>query len=469
MRYIKRIVTGLRRLAKKRQVRRGMMGLLGLFVVVNAGLFLVYKDRTYPNTSVGGLHLGTVKNSALSGKLTELQLLPSEVELTGNGKSTKLSPATLGVSLDMNQMTVNTRKHSWLPVINLVKKHDIPLALSLDQEAFGKSYQQLTQTFVSVPVDAKLTLDDGVFNIKNEAEGYSLDATAAQQTILSKLSRGQTSIELSLVAIPPGRKAGDLVAGLAALKEQQSTSVTYIYQSNSKQLTPPEISRLYAQKDAAYELADGNISAFISQVGAGFGIRVQNLAAATAATKEAVANKKQQTITLVAAPPISKSYSYCTATKGVDASNLGGLEAKLASVYGDAKGWSLNGRVAMAKATSGCSFTVWLSAANLMSSFGAICDADWSCNVGSNVVINFDRWSGASTAWNQNGGTLDDYRSMVINHETGHWLGFGHVNCGGAGQLAPVMQQQSINLQGCKFNPWPLPSELAALKSKLGI
>jgi hypothetical protein len=49
---------------------------------------------------------------------------------------------------------------------------------------------------------------------------------------------------------------------------------------------------------------------------------------------------------------------------------------------------------------------------------------------------------------------------MVINHEVGHFIGFGHASCGGAGQPAPVMQQQSISLQGCKFNPWPTASEL---------
>jgi Protein of unknown function (DUF3152) len=51
----------------------------------------------------------------------------------------------------------------------------------------------------------------------------------------------------------------------------------------------------------------------------------------------------------------------------------------------------------------------------------------------------------------------------VVNHEVGHWLGFGHSRCSGAGRLAPVMQQQSIGLEGCTFNPWPLPTERATI------
>ncbi len=49
---------------------------------------------------------------------------------------------------------------------------------------------------------------------------------------------------------------------------------------------------------------------------------------------------------------------------------------------------------------------------------------------------------------------------MVVNHETGHWLGKGHARCPGKGRLAPVMMQQSKGTHGCRFNPWPTAAEL---------
>ena len=77
--------------------------------------------------------------------------------------------------------------------------------------------------------------------------------------------------------------------------------------------------------------------------------------------------------------------------------------------------------------------------------------------MGRYVVINDIRFAIGSSAWP---GPLGWYRSMVINHETGHWLGLGHSFCSGPGQLAPIMQQQSIDMQGCAINPWPLKWEL---------
>jgi hypothetical protein len=77
----------------------------------------------------------------------------------------------------------------------------------------------------------------------------------------------------------------------------------------------------------------------------------------------------------------------------------------------------------------------------------------FSCRNGSNIYLNLDRWTKGVTHFPD----LDVYREMVINHEVGHFLGHGHVPCGGSGQLAPVMHRQSDTLNGCQLNPYPYP------------
>jgi len=108
----------------------------------------------------------------------------------------------------------------------------------------------------------------------------------------------------------------------------------------------------------------------------------------------------------------------------------------------------------------GGAFTLVLSQASLVPSFSSQCSSMWSCRVGRFVIINQDRWKNASPAWNAAHLPLRDYRHMVVNHETGHWLGLHHASCPGKGRLAPVMQQQSKGLQGCRFNPFPTIHEL---------
>ena len=129
----------------------------------------------------------------------------------------------------------------------------------------------------------------------------------------------------------------------------------------------------------------------------------------------------------------------------------------------------MDGRIRFSQVSSGCSFNLVLAAASTLPAYSSACSIYWSCRVGSNVIINVDRWTGASDSWNQAGGSLDEYQSMVINHEVGHWLGFDHWSCGGSGQQAPVMLQQSIDLQGCTFNAWPSAAELSGLRASKGI
>ncbi|MCH1865780.1 DUF3152 domain-containing protein [Nocardioides sp. CFH 31398] len=81
-----------------------------------------------------------------------------------------------------------------------------------------------------------------------------------------------------------------------------------------------------------------------------------------------------------------------------------------------------------------------------------------SCRNGDLVVLNAVRWAEGIPDYE---GALAQYRTYLVNHEVGHRLGQGHVECPGAGRPAPVMQQQTYGLDGCTRNAWPAPAGAA--------
>lgn len=159
--------------------------------------------------------------------------------------------------------------------------------------------------------------------------------------------------------------------------------------------------------------------------------------------------------------------TYLIKTEGVVTTSVTEFRQKANQTLNDSRGWARLG-VQFQEVASGAQFSLILSQAENIPNYSPTgCSTELSCTVGNNVLINQTRWLNATTTWNQAGGSLDAYRSMVINHEVGHWLGHGHVDCPGAGQAAPIMRQQSVDLGGCTPNPWPLASELYS--SRLGI
>jgi hypothetical protein len=137
--------------------------------------------------------------------------------------------------------------------------------------------------------------------------------------------------------------------------------------------------------------------------------------------------------------------------------------AMVDKTLGDSRSWIAGDDVRLQRApgdAAGVDFTIVLATPGTAES---LCTADgldivWhgepytSCQVGSEAVINISRYL---TAVPDYGAPVEAYDQYAINHEVGHVLGHGHELCPAKGQPAPVMQQQTFDLQGCLANSWP--------------
>ncbi len=146
---------------------------------------------------------------------------------------------------------------------------------------------------------------------------------------------------------------------------------------------------------------------------------------------------------------------------GIGVAGLPFAEAVEATL-GDPRSWGSGGRmsfqrVGAAEASAGqFEFKVSLVSPGSMETYcpGVGTGGYTSCRYGDRAVINLARWATAVPDYE---GDVATYRLYVVNHEVGHALGNGHEDCPGPGRPAPVMQQQTLGLDGCAKNAWPYP------------
>jgi len=129
------------------------------------------------------------------------------------------------------------------------------------------------------------------------------------------------------------------------------------------------------------------------------------------------------------------------------------------ALLSDPRGWSGRGERRLQRVAAGePAIRVVLATPATVDRYCARAGLDtagrYSCWNGAFAMINLDRWINGSPAF---AAPLAEYRGYVLNHETGHGLGRGHVGCPAPGVLAPVMVQQTISTGGCLPNAWPYP------------
>lgn len=156
-----------------------------------------------------------------------------------------------------------------------------------------------------------------------------------------------------------------------------------------------------------------------------------------------------------------QAYYYAFDRRGQTDSNYNEFRRKVRATLADRRGWG-RADIALVNDADRADLTIILASPQQVDQAHEVCSPKYSCRVGDEIYINDDRWRNGARPW---GRALDYYRSYVVNHEVGHWLRLDHYDCPSRGARAPVVQQQSIDMEGCRENWWPLQFEIDDLAS----
>jgi hypothetical protein len=128
------------------------------------------------------------------------------------------------------------------------------------------------------------------------------------------------------------------------------------------------------------------------------------------------------------------------------------------TILGDPRGWTASQDVSFQWVETDADLRLVLASPSLTDRLCAPLNTAglYSCRNENHVVLNSERWRNGATAFH---GDLVTYRSYLVNHEVGHFLGRGHLGCPGSDQPAPVMMQQTKGVGGCVPNGWPTAAE----------
>ncbi|HEX5798223.1 MAG TPA: DUF3152 domain-containing protein [Candidatus Saccharimonadales bacterium] len=482
--------------------------LLSIVVIYGLANFYTHQDKTYSNSYLAQNDISNLSSDELAAFINNL-MNETYIELSYKDQKEFKSAKDLGIYFDENQLINLAQNKNLLGALRpWFIKSSQNLTLNVDYKKLEKALAKFKNKSFEPAKNAEFTVKDNKLLIKKEKQGFGLDWEAIGSEILDNLSVSfePLSKQLEVTGIEPEVTEEDIKSLSETINQKINNDYSISADGQVETASKRDIaSWLRVVKSSgetpALDVDAKMVNQYVKKIASQFTVSptIQVTSVYKSGKKSQVTTKGKNgrgvtNIDSISEDMINKlksgdsykgeftfneidfrkvreavddtlrkaTYTYDVAVWGSVQSSLASFKSLAAQTLADSRGWPAGG-VSFQEVASGGNFTLVLAEPSRVASAAPICSSAYSCRAGRNVIINDDRWRLATPSWNSAGGSLRDYRHMVVNHEVGHWLGFGHRYCSGAGQLAPVMQQQSISLQGCKFNPWPIQSELSSL------
>jgi len=446
---------------------------LAFVVVINIVVAVAFNGRVYPGVRIGQLSVGGMTDAQMGSELSHT-LKPLALTATVGGAVYTMQAPGLGQvdTAAVEQRAREIGRSTLVPLVGLVQawfSRPVPVTYAGNSAEIGQAVAQLAAQADHVSTDALPLVVNGQAFVISEKAGDSLDVAKTEVAVRGALAGSGAQIAAPVSSVMPVVTAVNYLNDVAAAQARMSLSIKLSVKSAIYSPTAAQIGGwlVYGGPGKGVTADPAQVAAYVAGIPGRFD-RNATVAALLGALNSGQALNYAASTRRVTVVPQSASLapawpqrtlSYCLMTDSGNATAAESLQA--ATVLNDPKGWALGGRLKFIAVKSGCNFTIRLVSASNMAALDPACARQTTCNVGNQIEINASSWATAPAGWS---GGLAAYDNELINHETGHWLGFTHASCTGQGSPAPILQAPTLVLGGCSPNWYEVAANVAGTK-----
>lgn len=443
---------------------------LGVFGLLNLGLYAYYSNRVYPGVQVGVTQLGGVPLSDLRQRLAE-QGGEETLSVTAGGATYAMDMRGLG-GLDLDRLEREVKevgRTTPLPLAGVLRSltsRPLESHYQVSDEGLARVIAGLERQINHQSSNALPMIVAGQAFTLAQKTGEMLDASKAAAAIRAVYGSGKTA-SLEVSKLEPLVAATAYKTDVEEAQARLGLTLQLRVRSSSYSPTAAQIGSwlVFGEPGRGVVVDGAAVAAYVASIPGRFDRRATTNAVVAAVQAKQNLNytasrRTTATPNLASAAAVlpRQTYNYCLRPdEGAEAE---ALRTRAAAVLGSG-GWTLGGRLRFVPASSNCDFTVGVVPADDMATVNVACTARTTCQVGSQLAVSAGAWAAAPAGWK---GNLDEYRSELIQHEVGHWLGFDHVSCLSTDAPKPILQAPTVVLAGCSPNWYAVPVETLGTK-----
>jgi hypothetical protein len=430
-----------------------------VFVVGNFYIQFSFADKIYPGVRVGTVDVGGMTEQAATkaieaaaqSPVLDIQVGPATYSTAGHD----LGRPDVGRAV---REAMNKGHTTPLPVAGLLQARwsgPVGLSYEMDSTAVAAYAKSLADKLVRLPADAVPLVAGSQAFVIPEKSGAKLNEAEIAEAIAGVYGKSAT-LSLKTQTLKPLLETGAYAGDVQAAQAVMALNIRITVRRTATKVTPEQIGQwvVFAGPGKGIQVDGAKVSSFVRSLAGPF-----DRAAATAAIMSALQSKQDldyaaSTRRSTAAPSLpaltpagpAVTYKYCA-----DES----VRPVAKRVLAESSGWAMGGKVAFVEATD-CHFQFAVLRSDQMAAAATTCAGEVSCLSGSRLMFNSNNWALLPSGWS---GDLDSYRRELVNHETGHWLGFDHASCSGERDSTPVLSAPSVVIPGCSPNWYAVPAE----------